>query len=186
MSDESPRELRRKIASLRAFQEAYEAYLHATSRDGSDVSPEEERELRRNVSSRAPAAEEAMTLRPFIKVPPMAGGYTMHGLANVVFAHETTPFLTPPYEQVLDAVDGSIAAQEERLRKARQRRRTPLYWLDRLLRAVLGFPAYLLGIILRMPSGRIEESPWGAPLRVAALATEVALIIIGGREVGWW
>ena len=36
---------------------------------------------------------------------------------------------------------------EKRLHELQLRRRQPTYWIDRVLRAVLGFPAYLISLL---------------------------------------
>jgi hypothetical protein len=119
-------------------------------------------------------------------IAPAMGGYQIRGLSNAIFAHESMPFVTPPWQQVLDTLDSSIAKRREELRQTRRRRFNPLYWGDRILSAVLGLPAYLVGRVLRIPPERIEGSHWGTPIRLAGLILQIALVIIGGRQVGFW
>src|SRR5207237_8843704 len=93
----------------------------------------------------------------------------MHGLVNTIFVHET-PFggiggilgnWPKSYEGILHMVDSSLAALEKMDEEARRRRRNPFYWGDRVLAALLGFPAYLLGLIFGVSPSKIEDSVWG-------------------------
>jgi hypothetical protein len=75
---------------------------------------------------------------------------------------------------------------ERRERDIAHRRRNPLYWGDRLLSLLLGFPSYLVGKIIGVPASRIDATPWGTILRVAELAAAGLGVYLGGRNAGWW
>lgn len=191
--DVSPKQVIRWQEDLRRFREAYVAYLNATVLAGRH--PTSEPQLRSQVSRFVPAAQAALgaiqaevgwDLRH-------SGGPLILGLVNMTFLHETSHGYSgglmpgvPPYQAVLDTIDGALASLEVILEEVRRQRRNPIYWLDRLLRTVLGFPAYFVSLVFRVPLDRIEESPYGTPLRLLGLVIEGTLVYIGGRELGWW
>ena len=87
---------------------------------------------------------------------------------------------------VLDWCRLADAQLEHRQTMLRQQRANPLYWVDRLLRALLGIPAYLLSLILPASYARIDRSVFGPALRLISAAGTLFGIYIGGRDVGWW
>jgi hypothetical protein len=97
---------------------------------------------------------------------PVTRGTVMYGLVNTIFIHET-PFggvsgmfnWPTSYQGIIDLVDTCLSRLDELDVEIHRRRRHPLYWGDRILRALLEFPAYLLGLIFGVPASRIEESP---------------------------
>jgi hypothetical protein len=186
----SLRRLKLHTQSLETFRGAYEAYLDATAYGVVDASADEEQKLRRAVTTALPAADQALTVAgmvPSQTPPPSVGGMILRGLANTAFMHEQLPLGgqgTPQF--LLDTVDGAIARIDTFRREEQRRRWNPFYWIDRVLREVLGIPAYLLGLIVGVPVSRIEGSVWAAPLRLVGLAVELALLFVGGRELGWW
>jgi len=149
------------------------------------------------VSALIPAAETAWTVggQAMALAPPpgFAGRIpVLTGLRNLAFVHETVHGVVgitrgpPMWQRVLDstvAADATLADLEQR---ARRRRRSPLYWGDRILRAVLGFPAYLLGLILGVPATRIDQGGFGVVLRVVPVASLGVALYFGGRDAGWW
>jgi hypothetical protein len=176
VEDDSPRTLRRYQKALSEFHSAYKEHL-AT---GSPAA-------RSRAVAAIPAASEAMDelgIGVEVLPPPALGGYRVQGLYNVAFLHERYSYGDPKF--VIDFVENAQAAAKLRLQQAKRRRRNPLYWGDRVLRAILGFPVYLVGLILRIPPERLDASAWGTVLRVAGLAAEIALVAVGGRQVGWW
>jgi hypothetical protein len=124
---------------------------------------------------------------------PVTGGAVMHGLVNTVFVHET-PFggvsgmfnWPTSYQGIIDIVDTCLSRLDELDIEIRRRRRNPLYWGDRTLRALLGFPAYLLSLIFGVPASQIEESAFGVALRVAAFVVESAVLVLGLNELFHW
>jgi len=67
-----------------------------------------------------------------------------------------------------------------------QRRRRPAYWVDRSLRAVLGFPAYLISLVFgfdrrELAPGR-ARALWAFSVAIEAVAAIVAL----ASAFGWW
>jgi hypothetical protein len=87
---------------------------------------------------------------------------------------------------VQDLVRLAAAKLEQRERELAHRRRSPLYWGDRIVSAVLRFPAYLVGKIVGVPTARIEGSVLGLLLRLAEVASGILTVFFGGRAAGWW
>ena len=58
--------------------------------------------------------------------------------------------------------------------------------VDRLLRAVLGFPIYVLSIILGEPVEDFERSRWATLIRIVEFVVAAVAAFIGGRQLGWW
>jgi hypothetical protein len=190
--DIPPRQVREWRHDLVAFRDTYVDYLNKT------VSGPALPDLRAEVLRRAQPAQVALTrLRAdFVWIgPPVAGSPVMRGLFNTTFIHET-PYggLTngmfgnwpTPYQGVIDIVDASLSKLEQMDVEIHGRRRNPLYWGDRILRALLGFSAYLLGLIFGVPASRIEESAWGTALRVMAFVVEVGVLVVGLNELFHW
>jgi hypothetical protein len=178
MEDDSPRTLRGYHEALGEWLAAYQEYLttgdaHARARVA-------------GATAAASAALDALGFDVRVMPPPALGGYAVRGLYNVAFAHENTTWGGDAIPAVIDVVIAAQAQAKQRLREAERQRRNPFYWGDRFLRAILGFPVYLVGLILRIPPKRLDASAWGTVLRVVGLAVEVALAIVGGRQVGWW
>ncbi|MEJ7792032.1 MAG: hypothetical protein WKF65_08695 [Gaiellaceae bacterium] len=194
MESVSVRRLRQNIEALGDFRDAYTKYLNATVLAGQH--PSSEPVLRREAARTSAGAARAMSLAGTNVGWDLrhSGGPLIKGLASVAFLHETphgysdsifTPGL-PPYQGVLDIVEQTLNYLEHAEREARRRRWNPLFWIDRALRALLGIPAYLLGLLLGRPANEINASPFGLPLRLLALAVEVVGVAIAGRQVGWW
>ncbi len=178
--------MRELANALLHFRDVYNEYLDATWRNpGGDA---DEQELRRQVNEAVPGAQHALyevNMDPSLAPPPAVGGPVLHGLANTVFAHEEYGD-SGPFTTILDFTDIAISELEERRRAAIRRRLNPLYWVDRLLRAMLGLPAYLASLLFRVPLERVEESPLALPLRLVGLVLEALGIFIAGRAAGWW
>ena len=131
--------------ALRAFQEAYVAYINHPSREA------------KAAAVRAmPEAELALLTGGggvTLLDPPAMGsmGQEYCGLARTAFIHETgwgQVHGREPYELVLEGIDSAdalLAAEERRLAKIRRR---PSYWLDRAVRTALMPAAYLVSVIL--------------------------------------
>jgi hypothetical protein len=117
----------------------------------------------------------------------------IRGLVNITFLHETPHGYSgglmpgiPPYQAVLDTIDGALTSLDLIFEQVRRQRHNPIYWLDRFLRTLFGIPAYIISLVFRVPLERIEESPYATPLRLLGLVIEGILIFIGGRELEWW
>jgi hypothetical protein len=186
--DLSPRHLRELHAGLVSFVIAYGRYLEVTH--GVQPDDDEAGRLRAEMNSLTPTAQEALRtarIELVIHPPPVVGGPSYSGLANVAFLFERPGWGGAGIpRRVLDMGGIGIAQLEKQIAEATRRRRNPLYWTDRGLRAVLGFPAYLLSLVLGVPVARIEESPWAILIRVAEIALAAIGAYFGGREAGWW
>lgn len=159
-----------------------------------------EAEARDRANALMPAAQMALDdtgLQVAMDPPPMFGGPRRHGLHNVAFVNEQPGWgggfgggLPPNCQLVRDAMGQCISYLTARETATIEARRRPTYWGDRFLRAVLGFPAYLVEVVSGRSRWEVEGSSVGAPLRglggvlggVAALATIAAT----GRLFGWW
>jgi hypothetical protein len=179
----SPSELREMREALRAFREAYVAYIDRPSREAKAVAvramPEAELALH--------AGGGGVTL-----LDPPAMGYMRQqhrGLAQTAFIHETGWGQVDgrePYELVLDgmdSVDAVLAAEERRLAKLRRR---PTYWLDRAVRTALMPAAYVVSVILGESAFKIDHSALGIPLRLLSVAADVSAIYFAGVAFRWW
>jgi hypothetical protein len=190
--DIPPRQVREWRHDLVAFRDTYVDYLNKTV--GGPALPA----LRAEVLRRAQPAQNVLARlgADFVWIgPPVAGSPVMRGLFNTMFIHET-PYggLTSgmfgnwptPYQGVIDIVDASLSKLEQMDFEVHRRRRNPLYWSDRILTALLGFPAYLLSKVIGVPASRIEESPLGVALRVAAFIVEAGVLVLGLNELFHW
>jgi hypothetical protein len=188
--DISPRLIRAWRTDLFAFREAYIPYLNATVLAHRD--PSAEPDLRAGVARRIPGASAALAA---VRVEPAwhVFGAEIRGFQNLVFLHETAfgysgsgsgffPGI-PSWRALLDVVESAVAEFDAWEARSRRRRLNPFYWLDRGLRAALGFPAYLISVVFAIPLSRIEESVWGRALRVATFAVDVAALVVGLH--GW-
>jgi hypothetical protein len=156
----SPRTIARWRGDLANFRVSYVQYLHRTLPTflTQGVSYDEERkELARLIALADRAATKA-GIQPVVLPPPAFGGPILRGFTSVAFAHEDPRYQSPTYTfgprpkptfeltmDALDAVDGKLALMEA---DAQRRYRSPAFWADRILRAVLGFPVYLVSVIL--------------------------------------
>jgi hypothetical protein len=86
---------------------------------------------------------------------------------------------------VIDLVDTAVANLEMRRSEVEARRRRPTFWADRILRAVLGFPAYLISLVFgfdrRALSGGKAQTLWAL-----SLIADGVSVVAAGRAFGWW
>lgn len=187
--DLSPKSLKRLRDDLEAFRDAYVECLNNEE--------EAHGPLRRRVLELMPAAENALTLANSqigFTDPPAAGTGMVHrGLANVAFLHEQPGFRLMggygepgTYDAVIDALDLGAARLTERERLASGERRNPLYWLDRLMRGLVVFPAYLAGLIVGQSTSKVNASQFGLLLRLIAVVADALAIYAGGKLLGLW
>lgn len=187
----SPHRLKEQQHSLEAFRAEYTLYVAAYLRSAPGV-----QQRRARVTALIPAAHWAIRsagMDVWIAPPPMLGGPAKHGLSNCAFAHEVLPELPLPTggipescRTVLDVVEQSTGFLRELEKDVTEARRRPTYWADRVLRAVLGFPAYLIGLVSGKPTAEVEHSKAGGPLRFLGAAGAVATIAGTGHAFGWW
>lgn len=129
----------------------------------------------------------AAGIQPAIYPPPAFGGQVRSGLANLVFAHELPGYgSTEIYQSMLDWCQLTGATLDKRADDLRRKRWNPFYWIDRLLRVVLGIPAYLICLIFQVPVSRINASFLGPILKLISAAGTIAGVYFGGSDRGWW
>ena len=157
----SPKTVARWRVDLARFRVAYVQYVDRTLPilvNGGAVVYDGQRQDLVRLAALADRAATRAGVTPFMLPPPAFGGVVTRGLSSVAFAHEdprnrppdipfgsrpkTSPELTM---EALDMAEGNLALMEA---EARKRYRSPVFWADRVLRMVLGFPAYLLSVIL--------------------------------------
>jgi hypothetical protein len=86
---------------------------------------------------------------------------------------------------VLDAVDTADTFLAEWRERARRKRRNPLWWIDKILRSVLGLPAYIIGLVLgfdpkALPASR-QRGLW-----LLSIAADVGTLWGVGHVLKWW
>lgn len=193
--DTSPRRLRDWKEDVSAFREAYGRYLNATVRGRQH--PDQVQALRSEVN-RTAAPAQAVFNRIGADVGwdlRAQGGPLIRGLVATMFIHESVwgysgsgMFSTggEPWRGVLDVTENAIAALDVMERDAKKLRRRPIYWLDRGLGAVLGFPAYLISLVFRVSLEQIEHSPFATPLRLTGIVIDGFVVYFGGHALRWW
>lgn len=193
----SPKTLRRHRDAVVAFHNAYQSYLDAEFGTG-DTPAQEKFRLRNEVVARLSPAQKglnAIGVGVSFAPPPMFTGRipVMHGLANTVFLHEQPGWrlegmagVKPTYVEVLEMLRLATHTLEAEIEDVTEKRRNPLFWIDSFLRAVLGFPAYLLSLIFREPISRFEEGAFGAALRLLAIAINALGVYVAGKAAKVW
>ncbi len=177
-------ELRGHQEALGRFRRAYVSYL---KEQDSTVAGE----LRHEVLILLPSAEAATALTGEVELyppPALAGSMPVRrGLSNLVFEHESPTAWNPNLPHfIVDRLVQGEAQLARAIEIEHKKRRSPLFWGDRLLRLLLGIPAYLVSLVVGVPQRRLEESSWGPVLRVIAILADTAGIWGVGRAVNWW
>lgn len=188
----SPAEIHRLRDRLREFHNLYVRYLDLTLSSQPQITSEA-RQLRMDLTQRIAEAQEALHLAgvDLTRLPPPAfGGPILRGLPNLLFIHEQDPpslFGRQPFcQNVIEALQVADGYLGQREREEAERRRNPVYWLDRTVTGFLGIPAYVTSRIIGVPVWRIEDSPVGFALRVVGLAVDGLVVYFGGHGFGWW
>jgi hypothetical protein len=182
--EQSPRRLAGQRTALREFDNAYVEYLEA-----GPIHPNAG-DLRSRVLQLIPSAQSALNeadVGVVVRTPPaLPGNYVYEGLSNTAFLHEQSGVYEGVPQHVRDVL-GLAMAQLERLeQQLARKRRNPLYWGDRVVSAVLRFPAYLVAKIVGVPTARIDRSVWGTLLRLLEILAAALGIYFGGSAAGWW
>lgn len=157
----SPKTVARWRADLAQFRVSYIQYVDRTLPalvNGGGVLYDGQRQDLVHLAVLADRAAARAGVTPVMYPPPAFGGIVIRGLSSVAFAHEDSrnrpsgiPFGPRPKTSIeltmeaLDMAQGNLAIMEA---EARKRYHSPIFWTDRVLRVVLGFPAYLLSVIL--------------------------------------
>lgn len=198
--DRSPAEFERLRGDIATFRNAYVGYLNETLllvKHGAVIPYDGRRKELQRLAVRADQAVGASGMYVALTAPPlMPQRPPLVGVASIAFAHEDGLWRNPTnyfsdehykesYELVVEALDQADALLERREEAERRRRRSPLYWADRFLRAVLGFPAYLISLAAGFD--RRDLSPDRArALWLVSVVADVAGIVGFGRLMGWW
>lgn len=197
-ADRTPEDYARLRRDIEIFRNAYVDHLNRTRpmlQAGTPVPYDRQRSELQRLVVRAGVAVQEAGLQIVLQGPPAMPRPPLIGLTSVAFAHEDELWRNPPSpfgghikespELVLDTLDHADALLQAREAEVRRRRRSPLYWGDRALRAVLGFPAYLISLVAGFD--RRELSPDRARiLWLVSVAADVASIFAFGRLLGWW
>jgi hypothetical protein len=198
--DRSPAEFERLRGDIATFRNAYVGYLNETLplvNSGAAILYDGRRKELQRLAVRADQAVDASGMYVALAAPPlMPQRPQLVGVASIAFAHEDALWRNPTnyfsdehykesYELVIEALDQADALLERREEEVRRRRRSPMYWGDRFLRAVLGFPAYLISLVAGFD--RRDLSAGGARvLWLVSLVADVVGIVGFGRLMGWW
>jgi hypothetical protein len=189
-----PSEPIRSVKRIREHQQALASFREAFLLNLSDGSATH----RTQVNQAIPAAERAIAatgLGVEYQPPPVArGDPPWQGLTNIAFLHERPGYR--PKDRiygghgselfVTDVVAQGIAYLDERRKDLERERHRPTYWPDRILRALLGFPAYVIELVSGVSRWQIEGSRAGPPLRFLAAGAEVFTILGAGRALKLW
>jgi hypothetical protein len=182
----------KRLEDHRDALEQFRAYYRMHLAAGTDA---ERANVRAAVNERIPPADRALQaigMDIAVLPPPAAGGGpTMRHLANVAFLHErpgfrALPGAAPTSEHVLDVLDQALAEIQEREKDLKRLHQRPLYWPDRIFRALLAFPAYLISVLFGVPQHKIEASSLAPFLRVLAVAADLAALYGLGRLLKLW
>lgn len=188
------------ISLLSDFRAAYVPFVEKTKEsmyDGSPIAHTSERTEIMKMAMKAQVSLDIAGVDLLITPKPLASDKPdLRGLVNVAFAHEDPAYRTDrdtysieadkqPYERTIDLVDAAVAKLEQMKWLEMQRRRQSTYWIDRGLRAVLGFPGYLLSLVLgfdrrELSAGR-ARALWGM-----SLVADVMGIVAAGFTFDWW
>jgi hypothetical protein len=195
--DIPPKEIEKWRHELVSFRNTYVDYLNKTLGDAQ--APQRHLQLRSEVIRQATPAQHILNrlgAQLSWLPPPAVGGPVLSGLINTAFIHEGPYGYAgsglfgsggQSYQAVIDLLDASIASLDRIEVEIRKSRRNPFYWGDRVLRALLGIPAYLISLVFQVPLSRIEDSVWGTALRIVTLFVEVGLLLLGLHEwFGWF
>jgi hypothetical protein len=190
----SPHQYREMREALREFNNLYIDYLNRSYPPSGSGLDAEARRLRGELQHRLAEAQmaiDAVGVGLAMLPPPAFGGPVLKGLTNTLFIHETSQGYTgmgaPPFfEKVLETLQVADGYLERKERDEIRRRKNPLYWLDLVLTAFLGIPAYIVSRIIGVPVWKIEDSPLGFALRLLGLAIDGLVVYFGGHELHWW
>jgi hypothetical protein len=189
--------MRQDIATFRARYVDYLNRTLPTVISGGTIPYDAEKQAIQRLAVRASTAVDASGVTLALSAPRVfQPSPILTGVATIVFAHEdkrygvghvpiTGGHYKAPYELVIESLDSADAILEMRAQDLRKKRRNPLYWADRILRAILGFPAYLISLIGGFDRRQLSEQRTRF-LWLVSLAADVATLYGFGRLVGWW
>lgn len=189
----SPSFYARHRLELEAFRNDYVDYTNRVAPSVLAGGPLDHSTERTQLRSRLVQAQHAVSasgVQVALVPPPVAVGHpVLTEFQQVAFAWENPVYQAyggpQAFELALDAMDAAISELRLREEAVRRRRRSPTYWIDRGLRAMLGFPAYLISLIFgfdrRDVSGETKQLLW-----LISIAADVGGVFALGRALGWW
>jgi hypothetical protein len=117
------------------------------------------------------------------------GGYRFSGgLAQNAFAFEEEPDWPthrPSYVNVVDGLGMVIGWYQDRHEEEVAKRRHAIYWVDRTLHAILGFPGYLISLVLGFDRRDLSATA-GRTLWWLSVAADAVTIWGFGHLLNWW
>lgn len=199
-NDRSPADFDEMIGQLTEFRDTYVQWVGHGSGSGVERGPERSRvrELAVVAADAVNATGQQVAVTPPRNAP---GAYPLVGLVAVAFAHEDPTFHNEPtmgpggvfyasnrpdsMDITIDVVENAVAILKRRKELEQRRRRRLTYWPDRVLRAILGFPAYLISLFLGFDR-RDLSSGQAQLLWVVSVIADVAGIAGAGVAFDWW
>jgi hypothetical protein len=188
--DRSPAEIDQLRRDIAAFRNPYVGYVNDTLEMGSLPPYDVRRKDLERLAVRADLAVSASGLTVVLEAPPRYPRPSLLGVANIAFAHEDEAWQSPyggkpSYVFVVEMLDQADAYLEVQKEEIVRRRRSPFYWGDRFLRAVLGFPAYLISLIGGFDRRSLSPERASA-LWLVSVAADAVTLYLFGRFLGWW
>ena len=195
--DRSPQEYENLRKDVAAFGAAYVAYLDDTLEVILQGATPTYDARRREVQRLAERADRAAVVAGVSLSwgRPVDPQRRLVGIGQVALAHEDPerrndgygvgPLGLSSYDYVIDALgraDGRLALAAD---EGRRDRRRLFYWPDRFLRAILGFPAYLLSLVFGFDRRELPETQ-SRVLWVCSVISTVMAVLGTGRALGWW
>ena len=195
-SQRTPQDWQELINRADAFRDAYVDFLNDTIEDCFRGVRPADTPQRRNVMELAVRAEKAVNavgVKLAVAPPPVYSGQSpRYGLTQVAFAHEDEMFRgfssvdqQGSHDLALDAIGQVRATLIDRKEEAERDRRRVLYWPDRVLRSVLGFPAYLLSLVFGFRLTDVKPQQ-GRILWLMSVLADVIAMVAAGEWFGWW
>lgn len=193
---DSPSYYQKLRNDLHKFHEAYVAYTNRAAGDiqaGGHAAHSAERSevVRLSVAASRAVAVSGLQLA---WLPPAAIANSTppaEGLAAVALVHESRMYrglssMGPTsIETTVDAIGTADAILSIRQDELAARRRSPWYWGDRIVRAVLGFPGYFISVVFGFDRFTLSSAQ-GRTLWVLSVLADGAAVFGLGRTLGWW
>jgi hypothetical protein len=188
-----PRYFEDHAKELMGFRNDYIEYVNRVAPGvlaGGPLDHSSERTMLRQASVKAQRAMNASGVELHLIPPPVAAGKpVLNEFQQIAFAWEDPTYQAyegpQAFELAVDAMDAALAELALRAERAERLRRRPTYWIDRFLRAILGFPAYLISVILAFDRRDLPEGA-GRALWILSVLADVGGVYALGSALGWW